>query len=167
MMINMKSSYFDWSVIIYSSVDCSYGISVGYPEIFFVENIICQTLVCHNLGDIIVCGCRQVGCTVWIIYSQYSFDWFESQIDSNNIYYLLFQNWDMDLQHAYNRCKLTIQILLCSNSIPYKTFVFISYTLNYIQYTNYTLSTHSTSSSNRLWTFHTSVQNIFFLYNYS
>ena len=41
------------------------------------------------------------------------------------------------LQPAYNRCKLTIQIVLCSNSRPYNTLSWNSYTLNSSQYTNY------------------------------
>ena len=53
---------------------------------------------------------------------QDSLDWVESQMDSNTIYYFKFQTWNLDLQPVYNRCKLTIQLVWCSNTRPCKTF---------------------------------------------
>ena len=53
--------------------------------------------------------------------SQDYLDWVDSQMNSNTIHYLEFQTWNMYLQPAYNRCKIIIQIILCSISRPYKT----------------------------------------------
>ena len=46
-----------------------------------------------------------------INYSQDYLDQVESQMDSNNIYYSKFQTWNLALQPAQNRSKLTIQLL--------------------------------------------------------
>ena len=40
-----------------------------------------------------------------------SLDQFDSQMDSNTIYYFEFQTWNLALQPAYNISKLTIQLL--------------------------------------------------------
>ena len=73
---------------------------------------------------------------VGIISRKDSLDWVDSQMDSNTIYYFEFQNWNLDFHPDNNRCKLTIQILSCSNSITYKTLSWTSSTLKSIQYTN-------------------------------
>ena len=75
--------------------------------------------------------------SVGIFYRQDYLDWVDLQMDSNNIYYFEFQICNLDLQQVYNRCKLTIQRLWCSNSRPYKTLSWISYTTKSSQYTNY------------------------------
>ena len=57
---------------------------------------------------------------VGIVSIQDSLDWFESQMDSNTIFYFELKTWNMALQPAYNICKLSIQTLWCSNFRPYK-----------------------------------------------
>ena len=69
----------------------------------------------------------------------------------------------MDFQPAYNRCKLTIQILLFSNSIPYKNFSCALSILRSIQSTNYILVTRSTYISFMLCHFNWIFKQIFFL----
>ena len=46
-----------------------------------------------------------------INYSQDYFDQVESQMNSNTIYYFKLKTWNLALQLAYNRSKLTIQLL--------------------------------------------------------
>ena len=84
--------------------------------------------------------------SVEIISNKDYLDWFKLQIDSNNIYDIKFQTCNLDFQSAYKRYKPTIQVIRCSNSIPYMIFS--------NQYTNYILGTHYTYSSSRLWPFH-------------
>ena len=43
-------------------------------------------------------------------------------MDWNTIYYVKFQTWNLALNTTYNKCKLAIQVIYCSNNIPYKTF---------------------------------------------
>ena len=56
---------------------------------------------------------------------------------------------------AYNRCKITIQLLWCSNFKPYKTLSRTSYTMKFIQ-------PQATYTSFMLWTFHESGGPIYF-----
>ena len=57
--------------------------------------------------------------SVGIISSQDSLDLLQSQMELNTIYYFKFQTCNLSLQPDYNRCKLIIQVLWFSNSIPY------------------------------------------------
>ena len=66
---------------------------------------------------------------------------------------------------AYNICKLTIQLLWCSKSRPYKHLSLTSYTLKSIKSKKYTLKTNAAYSSFRLWHFHASVKRIYFPLN--
>ena len=50
--------------------------------------------------------------SVGIKSSQDSLDEVESRMDSNAIYYFGLKTWNLDLQPAYNRSKLTIQIYI-------------------------------------------------------
>ena len=60
--------------------------------------------------------------SVGINSSKDSLDQFQSQMDSNAIYYFEFQTWDQALHPAQNRSKLTIQLLWCSNQTIQVTF---------------------------------------------
>ena len=55
-------------------------------------------------------------------------------MNSNTIYYFKFQTWNLALQPAYTIFKLTIQLILCSNTIPYKTLSNPIYQNTYLEH---------------------------------
>ena len=79
---------------------------------------------------------------IGIISRHNSLDWVQSQMDRNTIYSFKSQTWNLALHLAYNRFKLTIQLLWCSNYIPYKTLYWFSSSMEPSQSTNYTLGKH-------------------------
>ena len=99
---------------------------------------------------------------IGIISIQDSLHWVESQMDSNNIYYFEFQTWYLAWKPAYNRCKLKIQLVWCSNYIIYHMLSWTSSTLKSSLSTNYTLGTHSTCISFGLSSFQESIKQIYF-----
>ena len=74
--------------------------------------------------------------------NQDSPDWVNSKMDLNIIYYFKFQTWNLDFQPAYNKCKLTTQLIGCSSTISYKIFP--------TQYKNYILVIHSIFSYSKV-----------------
>ena len=65
-------------------------------------------------------------------------------MDSNTIYYFECQTLNLSLQTAQNISKLTIQLLWCSNTKPYKTLSNPIYQRTYLEHILHLVSPHVT-----------------------